>query len=118
LTGAQFLLGLTCLIAIFISCEIIVKYFNISLPPALLGIGVLFVGLLFCGRLPVPIQKAARPLLAFMVVFFIPAIVGIVAYVSLIVQFPLALLSAIVGSTVVSLLITAWISQKLLGQRS
>jgi putative effector of murein hydrolase LrgA (UPF0299 family) len=50
-----------------------------------------------------------------MVLFFIPAIVGIVAYFSLIIEFPVALFMAIVVSTFVSLLLTAWLSQYLLG---
>jgi holin-like protein len=104
------------LTATFLFSSHALTYFDLSFPPALLGIGIALLVLIVLQKVPKPIQVVAQPLLSHMVLFFIPAIVGIVAYVSLIIEFPLALLMAIVASTVVSLLITAWLSQKLLGK--
>lgn len=116
---AQFLLGLTLFVCIFIVCQSITSRFNISLPPALLGIGLLLSILLIAGikRKTTPnfIAAGARPMLSHMVLFLIPAIVGVVAHLDLILAFPLVLFLAIVVTTVLSLFITAYISQKLMG---
>ena len=115
LIGVQFLLGLVLLIGIFILSEHLILYFHLDFPPALLGIGIALLALILLKRVPAPIQVVTQPLLTHMVLFFIPAIVGIVAYFSLIIEFPVALFMAIVVSTFVSLLLTAWLSQYLLG---
>jgi holin-like protein len=83
-------------------------------PPALLGIAVLFVFLLLIKRVPKCISIAAGPLLAHMSLFFIPVIVAIVNFTDLLAAFPLALFLSIVVSTLVSLAITAVISQRLM----
>ncbi len=64
--------------------------------------------------MPDAISKAANPLLAHMSLFFIPAIVAIVNFFDLIASFPLALFLSVVVSTLFSLAITAWISQRLM----
>lgn len=113
---AQFSLGLCLLVLIFIASQQVTSYFEIKLPPALLGIGVLLLLLLALRKVPMFIQTGARPMLSHMVLFLIPAIVTIVAHFALILEFPLVLLLAIVGTTVLSLFITAVISQKLMGK--
>jgi holin-like protein len=111
---AQGCLGLSVLVGIFLFSQFVIRQFNLSFPPALMGIGILFLGLILVRRVPKPLALGARPILQHMVVFFIPAIVGIVSYVDLIIAFPLALVLSIVVSTVVSLFITSWLSAKLL----
>ncbi|WP_371195005.1 CidA/LrgA family protein [Glaciecola sp. SC05] len=113
---AQFSLGLCLLVLIFIASQQVTSYFQIKLPPALLGIGVLLLLLLTLRKVPMFIQTGARPMLSHMVLFLIPAIVTIVAHFALILEFPMVLLLAIVGTTVLSLFITAVISQKLMGK--
>jgi holin-like protein len=49
-----------------------------------------------------------------MSLFFIPAIVAIVNFTDLIAAFPVALFFSIVVSTLVSLAITGWVSQRLM----
>ncbi|MFC4701944.1 CidA/LrgA family protein [Glaciecola siphonariae] len=106
--------GIALLGGLFLLCEYAVESLSLSFPPALIGIAILLLILLIIGRVPKILQPATGFLLSHMVVFFIPAIAGIVAYITLILAFPLALLLSIVASTVLSLLITALLSQKLL----
>lgn len=113
---AQFALGLTFLVIIFILCQWLAQSLKLNIPPALLGIGVLLMLLLLVRRVPRFVASGAKPLLSHMVLFLIPAIVGIVAHVTLILEFPFVLLLAIVGTTIVSLFITALLSQKLMGK--
>ncbi|MFW8592284.1 CidA/LrgA family protein [Glaciecola sp. 2405UD65-10] len=98
----------------FVTSQIILEYFNISLPGAILGIFVLLVALVLFRRVPNSIELASKPLLTYMSLFFVPAIVAIVNYTQLILQFPWALFLAIVVSTLLSLGLTALIAQKLM----
>ncbi|MFB1036510.1 MAG: CidA/LrgA family protein [Sinobacterium sp.] len=99
---------------LFFMAQYLLLQVQINVPPALLGIVVLFCGLLWIKCVPKVISNAANPLLAHMSLFFIPAIVAIVNFIDLIAAFPLALFFSIVVSTLVSLAITAWISQRLM----
>jgi holin-like protein len=80
----------------------------------LLGIAALFIVFVTIKCIPKSIEIAATPLLGHMSLFFIPAIVTIVNFTDLITTFPLALILSIVVSTLVSLAITALISQRLM----
>jgi holin-like protein len=111
---SQFLIGLFVLSILFFVAQYMLVLVNINVPPALLGIAVLFCGLLWIKGVPKVISNAANPLLGHMSLFFIPAIVAIVNFIDLIAAFPLALFFSIVVSTLVSLAITGWISQKLM----
>jgi holin-like protein len=110
----QFLMGLFFLGVLFFVAKNLLLQININIPPALLGIAVLFCCLLLIKGVPKVISNAANPLLAHMSLFFIPAIVAIVHFTDLIAAFPLALFFSIVVSTLVSLAITGWISQLLM----
>lgn len=108
------MIGLLFLSSLFFASQHLLRLFSVSVPPALLGIAVLFVGLLLVKRVPSAISLSASPLLAHMSLFFIPAIVAIVNFTDLIMAFPLALFLAIVLATLVSLALTAWLSQLLM----
>ena len=92
----------------------LLDFIGISIPPALVGIAVLFIILLLCKSVPKVVAKAANPLLAHMSLFFIPAIVAIVNFTDLLSAFPLALFLAVVMCTLVSLAVTASVSQWLM----
>lgn len=114
---AQFILGLALLIFIYLICEHLTAIFDLSVPPALMGIVMLLLILLSVRRVPLFVQLGTRPMLSHMVLFLIPAIVGIMAHYVIILQFPLVLLLAIGGTTILSMFITAVISQKLMANR-
>jgi holin-like protein len=80
----------------------------------LLGIAALFIIFITIKCIPTSIEIAAKPLLGHMSLFFIPAIVAIVNFTDLITAFPLALILSIIVSTLVSLAITALLSQRLM----
>ena len=107
-------MGLFFLGVLFFVAEYLLLQSNINVPPALLGIAVLFCGLLLIKSVPKVISNAANPMLAHMSLFFIPAIVAIVNFTDLIAAFPLALFFSIVVSTLISLALTGWLSQLLM----
>jgi holin-like protein len=112
----QFLMGLFFLGVLFFAAKYLLLQLKINIPPALLGIAVLFCGMLLMKGIPKVIFNAANPLLAHMSLFFIPAIIAIVNFIDLIAAFPLALFFSIVVSTLISLAITGWISQRLMNK--
>jgi holin-like protein len=107
-------MGLFFLGVLFFMAEYLLLQININVPPALLGIAVLFCSLLLIKSVPKVISNAANPLLAHMSLFFVPAIVAIVNFTDLIAAFSLALFFSIVVSTLISLALTGWISQLLM----
>ncbi len=107
-------MGLFFLGVLFFVAEYLLLQSNINVPPALLGIAVLFCVLLLIKSVPKVISNAANPMLAHMSLFFIPAIVAIVNFTDLIAAFPLALFFSIVVSTLISLALTGWLSQLLM----
>lgn len=110
----QFLTGLFFLSVLFFAAKHWLLQLDINIPPALLGIAVLFFSLVLMKSVPKVISNAASSLLAHMSLFFIPAIVAIVNFTDLIVAFPVALFFSIVVSTLISLAITGWLSQQLM----
>jgi holin-like protein len=101
---------------IFSTCVYLLNIFDIAIPAGLFGILVLFIWFVIFKCVALPIKRAAQPLLSHMSLFFLPAIVGIVNYTDLLATHALALILAIVVATLLSLLITAVISQWLINR--
>ncbi|NMH59345.1 CidA/LrgA family protein [Alteromonas ponticola] len=96
----------------------LVVQFSLPLPGALLGLGLLSALMALSKALARAISRAAQPILANMSFFFIPAVLGIAIYWSILQANLLAILLAIVGSTVVSLGVSYWLAKKLLSRQS
>jgi holin-like protein len=108
------LIGFAALFFIYLVSLLLFYYFSIPLPPALIGIFILLVFLIVRRRVPVSINQSARPMLAHMGLFLLPALVSVLLYGDLISDYYLSLITAVVLSTVVSLGITLWFSQAIL----
>jgi holin-like protein len=65
-------------------------------------------------KVPTAITQSARPLLAHMGLFLLPALISVLLYRDLFVQYYIALIIAVLLSTIVSLGITLWLSQRIL----
>jgi holin-like protein len=87
---------------------------GINTPPALLGIALLFVFLCVYQCVPKPLVYASRILLSHLSLLFIPAIVAVANYTDLIANHALALVLAIVISTLVSLAVVGVLCQHLI----
>jgi len=103
--------ALCCIYFISLFCF---YYFAIPLPPALIGIFILLLLLLLLRRVPVGITQSARPLLAHMGLFLLPALISVLLYGDLFAQYYAALIIAVLLSTLASLGITLWLSQRIL----
>ena len=108
------IIGFTVLCHIYLISLFSFHYFSIPLPPALIGIFILLISLLTLGRVPAAITQSARPLLANMGLFLLPALISVLLYGDLFAKYYAALIVAILLSTLVSLGITLWLSQRIL----
>ena len=81
------------------------------IPGSVVGMLLLFISLLMLKKPPVPIEQSSEFLLRHLSLFFVPAGVGIMLLFDLIAEEWLAMLLAMVLSTVISLVFTAWLMQ-------
>ncbi|QPG05071.1 CidA/LrgA family protein [Salinimonas marina] len=104
-------LGLLMLVLCYLAGEVIVLTFNLPFPGALAGLLVLLLLLLLKKQVPQPLHLGAKPLLTHMTMLFVPAVTSVVLFVEDIQHHWLGLSLAIVASTLVALVLSAWISQ-------
>lgn len=95
-------------------------YFSpyLKLPPSLLGLLLMLLALLIIKRVPLALLTVSDWALRSMVLLFIPVTVGATAYIADLGLWVWLLLLAILFSTVLSMVITAWLAQKLLAANS
>ena len=87
----------------------------IALPAALLGLLLLFISLLFLGRVPKALEDVSQFFLRHLSFFFIPPLVGAWFYVEQLGEKLWLFLFAIMLSTFVSLCLTSWLGQRFFG---
>lgn len=93
---------------------VIVRAFALPVPGPVIGMLLLFLTLLLKGSVWPDVESAANALLRHLSLLFVPAGVGIVTYLSLLRTEWLGLLTAVVGSTLLALVVTALTMQGLL----
>ena len=99
------------IIALLLVCqligEVVARATNVPVPGPVLGMGFLFAGLVALGRLPDSLESVSRGLLGNLSLLFVPAGVGIVRYLDLLRVQWLPIVVAILGSTILAMLVTA-----------
>jgi holin-like protein len=113
-TWVRGIVGFTALCCTYFISLFCVHYFLIPFPPALIGIFILLIFLLPQRKVPTALTQSARPLLAHMGLFLLPALISVLLYGDLFLQHYMALIIAVLLSTIVSLGITLWLSQRIL----
>jgi len=87
--------------------ETLARLLALGLPGPVIGMVILFAGLLVRGGVPDGLQTAASGLLNHLSLLFVPAGVGVVTHLSLVADEWLALTSALVVSAVATIAVTA-----------
>jgi holin-like protein len=88
----------------------------VALPAALLGLLLLFIGLLILGRVPKALEYVSQFLLGHLSFFFIPPLVAAWFYAEQLGNKLWLFLFAIMLSTFVSLCLTSWLGQRFFKQ--
>ena len=108
--------ALTLLIVCQFIGEVIVRFAGLPLPGPVIGLVLLLVGLALRDRTPDPELSATGGwLLRHFALLFVPAGVGVITQLDVLSDNWLALLIAIPVSTLLGLLVTAWVMHRLSG---
>ena len=93
--------------------EVLVAVTGIPLPGPVLGMLLLFIGLLLRGAIPEDLNKMSDGLLSHLSLLFVPAGVGVIAHAQLIGTELLPIAISLFLSTFITIVVTAWVMQKL-----
>lgn len=107
------LVALTQLLACQLVGEIIARAFDLAIPGPVLGMGLLLAILLYRKQVPQTLDDTANGILAHLSLLFVPAGVGVVAHLAILGNEWQAILGSLIGSTVVTVLVTGWVLQRM-----
>lgn len=103
--------SLTLLLLCQLIGEITVRATGLPLPGPVLGMTLLFAGLLVRGEIPQPLADTAGALLRNLSLLFVPAGVGVMIHLSLVAREWLPIAAALIGSAVLTVAVTALVLQ-------
>ncbi|MEM1424975.1 MAG: CidA/LrgA family protein [Cyanobacteria bacterium P01_H01_bin.130] len=113
----NFLSGLTILLTYEIMGEVTVRFFRLPVPGPVVGMVLLLLSLIAYGRVPRVLDEVTRGLLSQLSLLFVPAGVGVMVHFQRIGDEWVAIAGALVGSTFLSLIVTAltmqWVQRHL-----
>lgn len=98
--------ALTLLFLCQLAGEALVRALGVVFPGPVVGMGLLFAGLLVFGRSSKPLDTVADTLLGHLSLLFVPAAVGVVQQIGLIRANWLAITAALIVSTLLTLIVT------------
>lgn len=116
----NFINGITLLLVYQLLGEALVIFFALPVPGPVVGMILLFLSLLLRGRSTAGMDDSSNALLNHLSLLFVPAGVGLMVHLNLIVDQWLPILLTLVLSTLITLTSTAgifWISSRLLSRR-
>lgn len=87
--------------------EVLARLLSLPLPGPVIGMLILFVGLLLRGGVPTELQATASGLLQHLSLLFVPAGVGVVTHIALVAEEWLPITVALVVSAVATIAVTA-----------
>lgn len=94
--------------------ELTVAGLNLPLPGPVVGMALLFIGLVIFGRVPEELGNLTRGLLDQLSLLFVPAGVGMMTHLSLLGQQWIPLTTSLIVSTLLTLAVTGWLMQRLI----
>ena len=109
--------ALTLLLLLQLIGEVFVQWFALPVPGPVIGLLLLFGGLLWRGRIGDELRTTANGLLQHLSLLFVPAGVGVMVHAARVADEWLALCAALVGSTLLSMAATALTLQFFLRHR-
>ncbi|MFC3884322.1 CidA/LrgA family protein [Bacillus songklensis] len=105
------LLQMILLTVIFLLGEGIVRLFHLPVPGSIIGLAILFLLLQLKIIKLSWIEKGGNLLLANLLLFFIPAVVGLINYTDVIKQYGIQIMAVIVVSTVLVMSVTGLVAE-------
>ena len=107
-------------IAVLLLCqlagELIVLFLELPIPGPVIGMILLFLGLMIRGNVPEPLAQTANGLLGQLSLLFVPAGVGVMTHLTLLGNQWLPLSASLIVSTILTIAVTGLLMQKLVGK--
>lgn len=104
---------ITVLLVCQLAGEVVARAAGLPVPGPVVGMVILFVGLVVKGRIPAPLDTIASGLLANLSLLFVPAGVGVMIHLRLIADEWLPISAAVVASTLVTIAVTGLVMSAL-----
>jgi holin-like protein len=98
--------------------EILTRLFGLPVPGPVLGMAILFCGLLVRGHVPDELEKTSAGLLRYLSLLFVPAGVGIIVHLHVLADALLPIAGTVVVGTVITMVVTGWVMQRLNASRN
>ncbi len=105
--------SLTILLLCQLAGEVIARLFKLPIPGPVIGMMLLFAGLVIRRGIPENLEKTGTTLLSHLSLLFIPAGVGVTVHLKLLADEWLPIAVALVVSTVITLAVTGLVMQAL-----
>jgi holin-like protein len=99
--------SLTILLLFQLIGEVITRALELPIPGPVIGMLLLFITLVIRGSAPDSLRETAQGLLRYLPLLFVPAGVGVMVHAALLQSEWLAILITLVGSTLITLVVTA-----------
>ena len=107
------LVAITQLLVCQLTGEVIARGFDLAIPGPVIGMGLLLVVLLNRRVIPESLETTANGVLSHLSLLFVPAGVGVVAHLGILGNEWQAILGSLIGSTVITIIVTGWILQRM-----
>ncbi len=96
--------------------ELIVLFLNVPIPGPVVGMALLFTGLIIRGDMPEQLAETANGLLGQLSLLFVPAGVGVMTHLTLLGNQWLPLSASLIASTLLTIAVTGLLMQRLTGK--
>ena len=93
--------------------EVFVVATGVPLPGPVVGMVILFFGLLLRGEIPMRLERLGQGLLSNLSLLFVPAGVGVMLHAELVGSEIIPIAVSLLLSTLLTIVVTGWIMQKL-----
>lgn len=109
--------AITLLLVYQLAGEVIALAFRLPVPGPVIGMLLLFLSLLARGRVPDEVRNTANSLLSHLSLLFVPAGTGVMVHLARIADEWLPIAAALIGSTVLTIAVTALVLRALMSGR-
>lgn len=107
------IMGMSMLLACQMLGELVTRGLALSVPGPVIGMVILLAVLMARGKVPSSLRVTGEGLLRYLTLLFVPAGVGLMVHGTLIGADLLPIAVTLVGSTAVTLAVTAWVLSRL-----
>jgi holin-like protein len=101
--------ALALLVLCQLAGEVLARLAGIPVPGPVLGMVLLFLGLAWRGRMPEPLRRTSRGILAHLSLLFVPAGTGMMLHVARLKAEWLPILASLILSTALTIVVTGWV---------